>query len=77
MKERVLEILMEVNPSADFSISEDFIEDGLMDSFNVIELVSLIEREFDITISGLEVVPENFSSVEKIVDLINRTKENG
>lgn len=70
MKEKILNMLTEIRPEFDFTSSSDFVEDGYLDSFDVVTIVSMIEKEFDILISGLDVLPENFSSVEAISNLI-------
>lgn len=71
-KEKIYEILAELRPEYDFKSSEDFIEDGFLDSFDVVTLVSELEDAFDVVIDGLEIIPENFVSVEKIIETINR-----
>ena len=70
MRDRIFGMLKEIRPEFDFTSSSDFVEDGYLDSFDVVTIVSMIEKEFDILISGLDVLPENFSSVEAICNLI-------
>lgn len=75
MKEKVIKILAELRPEFDFS--EDglnFIEEGMLDSFDVVSLVDSLESEFGIKIDGIDIVPENFSTLENIIDLL---KKNG
>lgn len=52
----------------------NFIEEGILDSFDVINLVTALDSEFGISIDGTDVLPENFSSVNAIVMLL---KKNG
>ena len=73
MREKIFEFLNELRPEFDFSESEDFIDDGLLDSFDIISLVSMIEENQSITIDGLDIVPENFVSVDAILALIEKT----
>ena len=75
-KEKIYEILADLRPEYDFKKSEDFIEDGFLDSFDVVTLVSELEDAFDVVIDGLEIIPENFVSVEKIIETINRNGGN-
>jgi acyl carrier protein len=70
MEAMIYKMLEEVKPECDFKDSTDFIEDGLLDSFDVISLISLIEETCGITIDGLDVVPENFASAEAIEKMI-------
>lgn len=72
--ETIYKILEELRPEFDFRESKDFIEDGLLDSFDVISLVSELEDKFDVLIDALDILPENFSSVQAISDIV---KKNG
>lgn len=74
MKEAILEMLAELRPEFDFTDSDDFVMDGLLDSFDIISLISMIEEKYNIKIAGLDIVPENFSSVDSIEVLINKSK---
>ena len=49
---------------------DDFLEAGLLDSMDVMDLVEKLEEEFDIEISGRDIIPEKFKNVESIVKLI-------
>ena len=74
MKERILKILSGLRPAFDFTMDVNFIEEGILDSFDVINLVTALDSEFGISIDGTDVLPENFSSVNAIVMLL---KKNG
>ena len=74
MKETILEMLAELRPEFDFTDSDDFVMDGMLDSFDIISLTSMIEEKYNIKIDGLDIVPENYSSVESIEALINKSK---
>ncbi len=74
MKEKVLEILENLRPEFDFTEDVDFIEEGMLDSFDVVTLVSDLDSTFGISIDGVDIVPENFSSVDSIINLL---KKNG
>ena len=71
--EDILSILTELRPEFDFAESEDFIMDGLLDSFDVVSLTSMLEEKYGITIDGLDIVPENFASVEAIAGLVKKS----
>ena len=74
MKQQIVEILSEVRPEFDFNQDMDFIEAGMLDSFDIITLVNTLDEKFGISIGGVDVLPENFSSVERIENLL---KKNG
>jgi acyl carrier protein len=69
---RVLELLSEVRPEGDFRNSQDFLDDGLLDSFDIVMLVSSLDKAFGISIEGTEIVPENFRSVDAIRSLLRK-----
>lgn len=69
---KLIELLKSVRPESDFAKSEDFLEDGLLDSFDMLTLVSTIDEAFDISIDGLDIVPDNFRSVATISTLVAR-----
>ena len=71
--EKIFNMLAEIRPEHDFKLSEDFIEDGLLDSFDLISLNSMLEEEYQITVDALDIVPENFSSVEAIAELVRKS----
>ncbi len=75
MKKEIMEILQEIRPEFDFSDSDNYIDDGYLDSFDLVTLVSEIETRYGIIVDGLDVVPENFMSVESICNLINSSKK--
>jgi acyl carrier protein len=66
----VQDLLREVRPELEFATSSDFIEDGMLDSFDLITLVTALEQNFGVTIGGAEIVPENFRSVASIESLV-------
>jgi acyl carrier protein len=68
----VLEILTEIRPEFDFTGSEDFIEEGLLDSYDVVTLVCDIETNYAISIEGVDILPENFRNVAAIKALLQR-----
>lgn len=68
----ILEILKNLNDDADFENSKDFVEEGLLDSFDIVNLVGALEDELDIEISGRDIVPDNFVSVEAIENMLEK-----
>ena len=72
--DKIMEILKEIRPEFDFETSEDFIEDGYLDSFDLVSLVSELDDTFGISIDGLDIIPENFISAKSIAEMV---KKNG
>ncbi len=75
MEEKIFSILKEIRPEFDFEESDNFVEDGYLDSFDIVTLVSELETAFDVVIDGLDVLPENFETVQDICNLISQNKE--
>lgn len=75
MKEQIIKILAELRPEFDFTQEGvNFIEEGMLDSFDVVNLVSDLDSTFGISIDGVDILPENFATVESIEQLL---KKNG
>lgn len=75
MKE-IIEVLNEVKPGEDYENATNLITDGILTSFDIVTLVSLLNMKFDINISVMDLVPENFESANAILELVNKLKEN-
>ena len=70
--QEILEILESIHPEHDFSASADFIEEGLLDSFDIVNIVSMLEEKFEIIISGEDVTPENFKNIKNLTEFIKK-----
>ena len=68
--ERITGVLDEIMNGQEYADCDDFLEAGLLDSMDVMDLVEKLEEEFDIEISGRDIIPEKFKNVESIVKLI-------
>lgn len=73
MKEKIIEILTDLRPEFDFTEKFDFIEEGMLDSFDIVSLVDELETNFGIKIQGVDVIPENFSTLDKIESLLKKS----
>lgn len=72
VKLQVISILSEIRPEYDFSQDLNFIEEGMLDSLDIVTLVSGLDEEFSISIDGDDIIPENFSSLELITNLLEK-----
>lgn len=74
--DRLLEILREVRDDVDFENEKHLIDDEILDSFDIVDIVGELCSEFDVNITVNELLPENFNSVEAMWELIQNLQEN-
>ena len=73
MDAKILSVLKEIRPEIEtFSSSENFILEGLLDSFDMVLLVAELDKNFNISIDGEEVTLENFMNLSSISSLITK-----
>ena len=73
-QEKLLKILTETCPGVDFQQETALIDDGILESLDIVTIVSEIKDVFDVEITVDDLVPENFNSVEAILALIQARK---
>ena len=73
--EKLIEILTAIHPDVDFENTVDLIDDGILDSLDIVTIVTEINDVFDVTIPAEEIVPENFNSAAALMELITRLDE--
>ena len=71
----LLEILNGLHPEVDFETCESLIDDKILDSFDIIAIISEINEEFDVTISAEYIVQENFNSAKALYALIQKLED--
>lgn len=70
MREEIMEILEELRPDVDFENEKQLITDGVLESFDIVALVGELSDAFDIDLRVEDLVPDNFNSVEGMIELI-------
>lgn len=71
----LLEILENLHPEVDFDTCQTLIEDKILDSFDIITIISEINEAYDVVIPAEEIVPENFNSAQALYELICRLED--
>lgn len=71
MKE-LLKILNDLRPDVDFENEKGLISDGILDSFDLLQLISELNEEYDIKIRSGDINVKNFDSAESIFALIEK-----
>ena len=70
--EKILQILEDLLPTADFETCTTLIDDNILDSFSLLSLVNELEEEFKVRITPAEMTPSNFNSAQAILDMVTR-----
>lgn len=73
--EQLLQILNQIHPDVDFTVETDLVGDGILDSLDIVTLITEINCTFDVSIPAEEIIPENFASAETLFALITRLDE--
>ena len=72
--DKLLELLKGIRPDVDFETETALIDDGILDSFDVVSIISELDDEFGVQVRINELIPDNFNSVEAIWNLIQNLK---
>ena len=74
--DELMNILEELKPDVDFETCTALIDDGYLDSFDILSIVSELNDAFGIEISPVDIVPENFNSAQALWNMVERLKDN-
>ena len=75
--ERLIAILEDIQPDADYETCTTLIDDGILDSFAILSIVAELEDAFGVSVTPAEIVPENFNSARALWAMVQRLmKEN-
>ena len=75
MRETILDLLGEIAEGIDFDTCTTLIDDGLLSSLDIIQLIGALNDEFDISIPATEIIPDNFNSVDAMAAMVKRLAE--
>ncbi len=73
--EKLLEILTDLHSDVDFESETNLIDDGILDSMDIISLITEISEEYDVTITAKDIIPANFNSAKALYALIERLSD--
>ena len=71
----LMEILEELRPDVDFENETMLIGNGILDSFDIVSLVTALNEAFDIEIKPNDLIPENFNSAAAILALVEKLQD--
>ena len=72
MEEKIIKILREINSDIPEDITVNILNTGIIDSFDVVNIVAELESCFAIEIDAEEIIPENFETVRAIINLVKK-----
>ena len=70
--EGIIEILQDLHPDVDFDTCDTLVDDKIIDSFDIVTIISEINEQFDVIIPAEEILPENFNSASALAALVER-----
>ncbi len=70
--DELLQILSEIKPDVDFNNETGLIDNAILDSFDIVQLIQELKDTFDIEISPAEIIPDNFNSAQAIWNMVER-----
>lgn len=70
--EKLMKILKDLHEDVDFETCEKLVDGKIIDSFDIITIITEVESEYDVAIPAEEIVPENFNSAKALFALIQR-----
>ena len=73
--EKLIGVLQEIKPDIDFESCTTLIDDELLDSFDIITIVSELSEAYDISIPASEIIPENFNSAQALYEMVKKLEE--
>lgn len=73
-KNKIKQIIEELRPDIEVQDDTEFINDGIFDSFDIISIVSALDKEFGVSIDGGKISPEYFNTLNDIAKLIEESK---
>ena len=73
MMDRLLKVLRKIKPEIDFINSKNLVDEGTLDSIDIVSIIIEIEKEYSIEINPSEIDPDNFQSIYDILELVEKT----
>ncbi len=75
MEQKVLNVLQEEFPEVDFEASDALVDDGILDSLMITGIIAALSLEFEINIPYEEIIEDNFNSIKRLVNMVERLQK--
>lgn len=73
--EKLIELLSEIRNDVDFENCEELVDDDILESLDILQIIAMISSEYDIEVPQKEIIPENFNSAKLIYEMIKRLED--
>ncbi len=73
--EEFIEKLKLVTKDLDFENETALFDDGLLDSFDVIQIITMLDEDYEITVPPSEIIPDNFNSAKAMFEMMQRLED--
>ena len=73
--DELLELLEDIKEDVDFENCKTLIDDHILDSFDILQIISTLNDSYDISIPASEIVPANFNSAKALLAMVERLQE--
>lgn len=73
--EKIIEILSDLHEDVDFTTCDTLIDDKILDSFDIVTVITEINSEFDVAIPADKIIPENFNSAQALAELVEELED--
>lgn len=73
--EELLKILNRLHADVDFETQENLIDDMILDSLDIVTLITEINEVFDVVITARDIIPANFNSARALYALIQNLED--
>ncbi|MBQ3932003.1 MAG: acyl carrier protein [Firmicutes bacterium] len=73
--EELMEILTGIRPDVDFENCTTLIDDKILDSFDIISIITELNSEMDVTVPADQIIPENFNSAKALWAMVEKLQD--
>lgn len=73
--DELIELLVDIKEDVDFENCATLIDDHILDSFDILQIISSLNDHYDISIPASEIVPSNFNSAKSLLAMVTRLQE--
>ena len=70
--EAIIDLLKDVEEDVDYENCTTLVDDRVLDSFDILSIISSINDEFDVSVPAKDIVPDNFNSAQAMLDMVKR-----